>query len=266
MVKKIIINLLKKIGYQIVKLNTISQKELEAYNKRSIDIIKIISSDLRVLQGPFVNMNYPNLDITEATVIPKFIGSYESQLHPIIERIIHANYSDLIDVGCAEGYYAVGFASRMPNAIIHAFDINEKDLKFCALMASKNNVQNITYNHFCSPEILMNFKDKNKLLVFCDAEGYELELFTQNVIDTLQNADYLIELHDVINPEISIKLYNRFKNTHKFKFVNNRGIDNTQFYSKLSTLNEIDKQFSVQEHRGGYNKNYFMEWVYITKL
>jgi hypothetical protein len=53
-------------------------------------------------------MNYGSIGALCSTFIPKIIGSYECELHPAIEEIIVNNYAEVWDVGCAEGYYAVG--------------------------------------------------------------------------------------------------------------------------------------------------------------
>ena len=59
-----------------------------------------------------------------SSCVPKLIGSYEEEVHPIIEEIIRRRYSIVVNIGCAEGYYAVGFALRIPDAIVYAFDVD----------------------------------------------------------------------------------------------------------------------------------------------
>lgn len=250
------------MGYDLVKTKIISSADKIAFKNKCKQTINKISPELIILQGPFAGLKYPHIEITESAIVPKFAGSYESQLHSIVERIVATDYSDVIDVGCAEGYYAVGLAKRMPHSVIHAFDINKKDLDFCKNMAEKNDVTNITFNDFCSPETLINFKHKGRLLVFCDAEGYELDLFTSEVIKSMKNTDFLIELHDILNPQISVLLKDRFSSTHQIEIVNNRQSDLTKFFEKLTNLSESEKHFAVLEHRGGYNQNCFMEWVF----
>lgn len=266
MIKRAIINLLGRFGYQLVKIKSVSPQEILEHKERGIRIIKTISPDLKVLHGPFEGLKYPHIDITEATLVPKIAGSYESQLNSIVERIIEKDYSDIIDVGCAEGYYAVGFAKRMPATTIHAYDVNKKDLEFCALMAKENSASNIRFGTFCSPQTLTDFISNGRTLVFCDAEGYELELFTPEVITKLKNTDFLIELHDTVNPQLSSILKSRFISTHRIEIVNNRQTEETSFFHKLGMLDARDKLYAVTEHRGGYNENCFMEWAYLTAL
>jgi hypothetical protein len=222
-----------------------------------------VNSEYRVLNGVFKGLQYPSLDITESTLVPKIVGSYEYQLQPWLSRIINAYYSDIIDVGSAEGYYAVGLAKRMPNTVVHCYDINEKDIEFSKEMARANNISNLTWNTFCDENTLLNFAYRGKTLIMCDCEGYELKLFTKAVADKCKNVDFLIELHDVVNPVISSHILSVFRSTHNPEIVNNKDVD----YSKLTGLEKLslrEKEFALFEHRGGLYKNIFMEWVFLT--
>ncbi|MDZ7906377.1 MAG: hypothetical protein U5N55_11810 [Cypionkella sp.] len=50
----------------------------------------------------------------------RLLGAYEASLHPVIKDICTCDYAQIIDVGCAEGYYAVGLARRLPAARVFA--------------------------------------------------------------------------------------------------------------------------------------------------
>lgn len=261
MLKKLLHKFINKAGYSLNKISLPPNEE--EIIERGKSIIQNISPEFQVLNGPFKGLKYPSLNITEATLVPKIVGSYEAHLHPLIEKIIQTPYTDIIDVGCAEGYYAVGFAMKMPKATIHCFDINEKDLDFCQKMAHHNNLNNITFNQLCSPEKLISFPFRGRGLIFCDCEGYELDLFTEEVINNLINVDVLVELHDVLNPIISSEILTRFQHTHNFQVINNLNVDLSTL-SGIDQLSDEDKVFSTFEHRGGLYQNIFMEWAFIT--
>src|SRR6185437_13753235 len=71
---------------------------------------------IEVLNGPFKGLKFVGQS-NIGVIIPKWVGSYESQLHPIIESVVSAgDYQTIIDVGAAEGYYSVGLAWRLPEA------------------------------------------------------------------------------------------------------------------------------------------------------
>ena len=64
--------------------------------------------------------------------------SYECQLHDVVAGWIAAEYPQPIDVGSAEGYYAVGFALAMPRTTVDAFDIDPAARAECTALAQLN--------------------------------------------------------------------------------------------------------------------------------
>ena len=69
----------------------------------------------QVSQGPFQGMRYLALAYC-SEVLPKLVGTYECELIPGIEAICQAGCDRIVDIGAAEGYYAVGMALRNPGA------------------------------------------------------------------------------------------------------------------------------------------------------
>src|SRR5690348_1337426 len=78
----------------------------------------------RVNSGPFKGLEYIS-GAAGSAYTPKILGCYEQEIHAFIEEIINKSYSVIVDVGCAEGYYAVGFAYRSSDVKVYAFDENE---------------------------------------------------------------------------------------------------------------------------------------------
>ena len=91
--------------------------------------------ELIVASGPFAGMKYLSESVCSA-LIPKLVGSYEAELHSIITQALGEGYTTVIDVGCAEGYYANGFALRLPTTPVYAFDIDVQARKLCAAMSN----------------------------------------------------------------------------------------------------------------------------------
>jgi methylase of polypeptide subunit release factors len=54
------------------------------------------------------------------------IGCYESQLHSWINDSIAYGYDKILDVGCAYGYYAVGFALKSRTSTVYACDTDQR--------------------------------------------------------------------------------------------------------------------------------------------
>ena len=161
-----------------IKQNISRERQKELYHLKDVAVPKEIFSEKKVLNGPFEKMIYPDFFSAGSTLYPKLIGSYEFELHQLINHILTSNYEQYIDVGCAEGYYAVGFALKSPGALIHAFDINESAIKYCRQMAEVNNVGDRLFTYsYCDAEKLSSFNFLKKTCILIDCEGYEKMLF-----------------------------------------------------------------------------------------
>src|SRR5262249_34123991 len=68
---------------------------------------------MEIIQSPYWN---------DGNNISKLVGCYEYEIHSAIERAIERRPATIINVGCAEGYYAIGFARRLPGSAAIAFD------------------------------------------------------------------------------------------------------------------------------------------------
>ena len=67
---------------------------------------------LTVLQGPLAGLEFI-AQSAEGCHIPKLLGCYEQPLQPFVSKAIEADYEVILNIGCAEGYYAVGTARKM---------------------------------------------------------------------------------------------------------------------------------------------------------
>tara|TARA_R110000868_G_scaffold246584_2_gene503174 strand:- start:976 stop:1821 length:846 start_codon:yes stop_codon:yes gene_type:complete len=185
--------------------------------KRDLDLFdQYLYSSLTVLNGPFKGLKYVNTTAMGSTFLPKIVGSYEKELHPIFSEIINKNYTTILDIGCAEGYYAVGLARIFPDSQVYAYDIDTQAQLLCREMAINNGVdQNMFIQSEMTSEKLAKFKFHSKSLIICDCEGYEMELFNSNSVKNLSYCDLLIETHDFIDLEISENLKRLLKPTHE---------------------------------------------------
>jgi hypothetical protein len=79
------------------------------------------SSDPVVLAGPFKGMRYLQ-EFTFGPIAPRWLGTYEPQLHPFLQRMSKVNYEKFVDIGAAEGYYAVGVKRRHCSIAVVSFE------------------------------------------------------------------------------------------------------------------------------------------------
>ncbi len=175
-----------------------------------------------VLHGPFKGLRYPDARAAGSSLFPKLIGSYEMELHEVVEQLIAETYSDVIDIGCAEGYYAVGFALRKPDARVWAFDSNPTARELCLNMARANGVDSrIAISARCDAAELISMPIGERALVFCDCEGFEKVLFTPDLCQKMNGHDFVIEVHDIVDPFISRTLAATLKPTHCLERIRN---------------------------------------------
>lgn len=223
--------------------------------------IKSIFSDRIVKNGPFKGLKYPSNESFGSSLYPKLLGSYENEINEILADICNTPYSDVLDIGCAEGYYAIGLALKMPNSIIHAYDVDSYAISLCTKMGDYNGVSSRLKTHsFCSEETLRNFKFNGRGLIVCDCEGYEKKLFTKDSVKNLGNCDILIETHDLYDLTISYYLENLFSKSHSLTVI--KSIDDLQKlklyqFPEIEQLDMQSKLLLMQEERGG-----IMEWHY----
>lgn len=168
---------------------------------------------LRVLSGPFSGMKYLPQSIG-SELLPKLLGSYERELHDVIEGLLARPRKRVINIGCGEGYYAVGLALRWPETHVHAFDTDPKARQLCQELARLNAVSDrVSVHGACTVEQIQEFAGSDSLVV-CDCEGNEIELLRPDRASGLEQCELLVEFHDCFNPLISRTIAARFAATH----------------------------------------------------
>lgn len=180
--------------------------------------------------------------------MPKLLGSYEEELHSIIRQIIATNYTIIIDIGCAEGYYANGLALCLPSAHVYAFDIDLKAQALCREMAKLNGTQKrVSVGGKCQPDDLNNLMT-GQSLVICDCEGYEADLLRPDIAPALEKSDILVELHDHLCSGIASVILERFRGTHNVTTITatRREAEN---YPQLRLMDAEKRALVVSEFR-----------------
>lgn len=167
----------------------------------------------RIRGGPFAGMEYVTA-ATEGALIPRLLGTYESELHPHLAAFAASGLDCVVDVGCAEGYYAVGLARLMPAVTVHAHDIDEKARIACSQLAARNDVADrvIVGGEF-RPQDFETFKER-RVLVLVDAEGAELDILQPDLAPALAGMRVIVETHDVFRAGALATMMQRFASTH----------------------------------------------------
>jgi predicted O-methyltransferase YrrM len=203
-----------------------------------------------VQAGPFKGLTYPDWGMTHVDLFaPKLLGSFEVELHDAVEQAIADRPDQVVNVGAAEGYYAVGLAMRLPEARVVAFEAQERHHASLAAIAERNAVPSVEIRGLCSAETLREIVSPGALIV-CDCDGCELELFDAETVPALASCTLLVEAHDLLVQGVTPTLRERFEATHTIEEVPTRPryVDD---FPQLGDIPLVTRQLAISEFRGG---------------
>lgn len=228
-------------------------------------LTKQLQSQPEVRQGRFAGMKYATVEATCSAVLPKLIGTYEAELDAVFEQTFAKAYEIIVDVGCAEGYYAVGLARKFPSSSVFAYDIDPHAQELCSKNAAANGVADrVQVNGGIMAEELAVLVDGRRCLVVCDCEGWEKNLFTAETLAAFKQSDLIIETHDFIHLDLCNNLSRLFAGTHQIERLNS--IDDLQkaesYQSEL--VNHLDAETKVLAY--GEGRPEIMTWIVATPL
>ena len=202
-----------------------------------------------VLSGPFKGMDYA-VRASEGSRAARLIGAYEASLAPVIEEIVARAYDLVVDVGSAEGYYAVGLARRMPNARVLARDENPKAQQLCTALAALNGVDARVEIGGRMGHADFDVCKTARTVVICDIEGAEGDLLDPARASGLLSADILVEAHDCITPGLTKLIADRFAATHHVQLIG-RKLEDSGLPPWMESLSDLDRLIALWEWRMG---------------
>ena len=192
-----------------------------------------------VIGGPFEGTVLGNtLATTAASPVLKLLGMYEPVLQPALEIALGRKPGVVANIGCADGYYAVGIARRLPAAIVHAYDLASSARALTRDLAVANRVdQRVVVHGRCR-----RFP-ADVALVLCDIEGGESRLLVPGL---LRSAVVIVETHDEVVPGVTRDLCERFEATHLVEELRRLPIVTPPV---LDWLPEVDRRLALDELR-----------------
>ncbi len=228
------------------RLNT-ALRQLAKWRAQLLERQLVERSGDRVLSGPFKGMLYP-IRTSEGSRNPRLIGSYEASLAPVIEEIVAQAYDRVVDIGSAEGYYAVGLALRMPAAQVIARDTDAKARVACAELARMNGVQQrVSIGDGVAHADLAGMI-RGRTVIVCDIEGAEEHLLDPGIAPELAAADILVEVHEGMKPGLIALLSQRFQATHDIRRIERR-LDDSGLPAWTDGLADLDRLLLLWEWR-----------------
>lgn len=185
----------------------------------------------RVVSGPFVGMRIlPDLvSWGDGDVGARLLGVYEQELHDVVDEVVAAEPKCVVNVGCAEGYYAVGLALKLEDARIVAVDVSQRALDVTRAHAEANGV------HVETALTIPADVPDDAVWLF-DVEGDEAGLVDPVRFPTLKSASILVELHEWVHADLKLTLENRFADTHDVSVIvqGDRSVNQFDFLEDLT--------------------------------
>jgi hypothetical protein len=218
---------------------------------------------IKVLCGPFEGTNYFN-KIVWGPVTPKWIGSFEEELHDVVRAIIANHYDTIVDIGAAEGYYAIGLARTCPTARVITYDIDfiarsrQRSLATINALSTRINVRG-RCDHAALDVDLAN----GKCVVISDIEGAEVELLNPAQANNLRRADVLVECHQTEKlsvDEVGQLMSTRFADSHFIEEIHSRQRSTNEWSVRHSALRHLDAKtlaYAMDEFR------YAQKWLWM---
>lgn len=174
-----------------------------------------------VAAGPFRGMEYVR-EAHSSALLPKLLGTYEAEVQPVVEAAVGRGYELVIDIGAAEGYYAVGLALRMPRARVVAFEADPAARDRCRELIARNRAADrVELRGAFGPAAADEFAGRRAFVV-CDVDGYETEVFTPARAAAWGRADLLVELHDFLGSPCRDAVLGALAATHTAEVFDSR--------------------------------------------
>lgn len=231
-----------------------SLRALAKWRSQLIGSTLIARAGTTIQDGPFAGMTYV-ASASEGGIAPKLLGVYETALRDALLGAPEQGYDAVLNVGCAEGYYAVGLARLLPKAAILAWDIDEVARGKCLELARLNGVETRLILHERFETVDLNAA-RNQLaaklgrspkgLLVMDCEGAEFDLLDPQEAD-FRWLDLIVEVHPRQDRTVET-LIRRFDSTH---VVETRQATTVvpPLPSWLENLGHLDQLLAVWEWR-----------------
>jgi hypothetical protein len=199
-----------------------------------------------VRSGPFAGMKFVSRSV-EGCHVPKLLGCYETELHDQICAAAARGYDVVLNIGAAEGYYAIGMARLMEASQIYAYDTNPAAQQVCRYLAEVNGVsERVKIGGELRGEDFAQFEGR-RTLVICDIEGGEETLLDPSLYSALKKMDLIVEIH---GPSIRAVIAERFSPTHDIQFFTQK-INAVALPPLFDQVGHLDQLLAIWEWRAG---------------
>jgi hypothetical protein len=206
----------------------------------------------RVAAGPFAGLR-----LAPHPFLPHLLGSYERELHPVIDTLCARRWDTIVNVGGGNGFYIAGLGRRVAGASLVVFELTAEARAVIAATVARNGLADRTTILGAADRTNLEpaCAGPGSLLVVMDIEGVEKELADPAVAPSLRRATMLIETHDLLVPGCRAAIESRFGATHRITVIPTRPRTLDDFPAGLapSLRHWMQRRCveAVQEWRGG---------------
>lgn len=131
-------------------------------------------------------------------IAPMLLGTYEMHVQNKLKALAQKD-ALFVDIGAADGFYAVGAVSSGLYARAVCFEISSTGREMIKKNCVANNVENLVkIRGEVNKEELIGEINKwlGRVVILCDIEGGEFVLFNTELLQELCECSVIIELHD----------------------------------------------------------------------
>ena len=206
--------------------------------RKKLSIIINESFDSTVRYGPFKGLKFSTDQWWQSSNRANMLlGLYEQE---ILESLasVPKSYKTFIDLGAADGYYAIGVLINKLFENSYCFEMAEKGREVIKKNALLNRVSgNVSIHGAADKGFYKAIKGEHlsKSVLFVDIEGAEFDLFDRELFGVFKNSIIFIELHDWFVEDGKRKLA-KFRNDAKEFFNITELTTSARDLSKFSEL------------------------------
>lgn len=215
-----------------------------------------------VRYGPFSGLHLGGkYTWSSGDLAAKLFGVYEQEVLSELVRVSQGR-ATFIDIGAADGYYAVGAVKSGLFKKCIAIEKNEKSQSNIRLVAETNQVlgQLSVYGEVSTDDLLVISQEVklDDVVMLIDIEGGEFDLLEEKVINQFRFSALIVEMHDwMVADGIRLReeLLARLSVHHHIKIVT-KAIRDLSGRVELAVKNDDHRWLVCSEGRGRQ-----MEWL-----
>jgi hypothetical protein len=205
----------------------------------------------------------PPLRLLAARSNPSLVGTYEAKLDAVFETLFTQTYERIVDVGCAEVFYAIGLVLKLPGCTVTAHDTDPRARNLCRDDDALNGVTaEVTIEGAVHANELATLVNGRRNLIICDCEGYEHSLFPAEHLPAYIRSTIVPETHDFIKVGVCDRLASFFRATNRVQIIHS--VDDPQKASTYRSDWVGPSDGELKELVFGEVHPVIMQWLYLT--